>query len=376
MQRIGCSWLVWEWTHSAFWIGVLASADLLPVLIVSPFAGVAADRWDRLRLNTIAQLLASVNAVLIALLLAIGHLSLFGVVAMTAIQGILTAATQPSRLAMVQQMVSRDDVGTAVGLNSASVSLARLIGPALGGAIMLHADVIWVFVANAAVTVLFVLVLLRLKLMLRQSTDAPRSFYLEMIDGFIHVARTSSLRLILLTMVFGGMLVRATMELIPAFAAKTFEDVTGLAVLTGAAAIGALIAGLTIGRSTPSRLFYGVLLWWSLGGIAMVILAQAESQMIAIVASMVLGASVTRGQITTQTFVQLTTPDGLRGRALSLHGLVARGSPALGALLIGYLGDKFGLEHTVLYASCLLFALMLAMILPIRRAGRTVQDEF
>jgi MFS family permease len=115
MQRIACSWLIWDWTHSAFWLGILSAGDLLPSVVVGPFAGVAADRWDRLRQNMLAQAVSAVLAALTAILLATGRLGLVGMVLLITAQGTLSAAIQPARLAMVQQMVAREDMGTAPG---------------------------------------------------------------------------------------------------------------------------------------------------------------------------------------------------------------------------------------------------------------------
>src|SRR6266568_3227127 len=140
MQRIACSWLVWDWTHSAFWLGILSAADLLPVVAIGPFAGVAADRWDRVRQNMLAQLASALLAVLTAALLATHHLGLIGLVLLITAQGTLTAVVQPARLAMVQQMVPRDDLGAAVALNSVIVNLTRLLGPAVAGVMILYTD--------------------------------------------------------------------------------------------------------------------------------------------------------------------------------------------------------------------------------------------
>lgn len=105
MQRIACSWLIWDWTGSAFWLGVLAAGDLLPVVVVAPFAGVAADRWDRLLQNRIAQAISAGLALLLAGLLLADALNIVTLIACVTLQGTLIAAVQPARLAMIQQMV-------------------------------------------------------------------------------------------------------------------------------------------------------------------------------------------------------------------------------------------------------------------------------
>lgn len=375
MQRIACGWLVWEWTESAFWLGILAAGDLLPVVVIGPFAGVAADRWNRLRQNMQAQVASAVLAILIAALLAKGQLGLLGLILLITLQGTLTAAIQPARLAMVRQMVPRKDLGTAVALNSVNVNLARLIGPAIAGLMIVHLDIIWVFVANALVTLAFVLILARLSLTPQQKSPVSRSFLGEMAEGFVHVVATPALWLILLTMLLGGAVVRSMIELMPAIAVLTYPgSATGLALLTGAAAFGAVISGLTIRQRTATRLLYEVMLWWSVGGVAAVLLTQTRIAIVAVIAAMLVGAATTRALISTQTFVQITTPTYLHGRVLSLHGLIARASPALGALGIGFCADRIGLAMTTLIAASMLVLSFLLLARLIQDAAASVRE--
>ncbi|WP_020651396.1 MFS transporter [Massilia niastensis] len=375
MQRIACSWLIWDWTHSAFWLGILAAGDLLPTVAIGPFAGVAADRWDRLKQNMLAQVVSAVLAVLTALLLATDRLGLIGLVLLITAQGALSAAIQPARLAMIQQMVAREDMGTAVALNSVHVNLTRLLGPAVAGAMILYVDVVWIFVVNAVVTAIFVLILARLRLAPHVKRAHSGSFFGEMRDGFVHILRVRPLRLILLVMLCGGVMVRAMMELIPAIAAGSFaDDATGLAVLTGAAACGAVTSGLTMGRGRAAQLLQGVLWWWGLGALAAIVLAWSRSPMLAVAAAVVMGFGITRSLVSTQTFVQLTTPDALRGRVLSMHGLIARGSPALGALVIGFAADRVGLPHAVEVSAGALLVLLLLLAPRVRSAARGVEE--
>lgn len=375
MQRIACGWLVWSWTHSAFWVGILAAGDLLPVVAIGPFAGVAADRWDRLRQNLAAQIALALLAVLTAVLLGTGHLGLLGIVLLTTVQGTLTAIIQPARLAMVQQLVPRQNLGTAVALNSVNINLARLLGPAFAGAMIVHLDIVWVFVANAAASFVFVMVLLRLRLTPQARRPSGLSFLGEMTEGFFHILRTRPLWLIMLMMLTGGSMVRAMVELMPAIAPQTFpQDATGLAVLTSAVACGAVVSGLTMSAGKPARLLYGVLLWWGLGAVAATALVHATSPITAVIAAVALGSTITRGLVSTQTFIQLATPDSLRGRVLGVHGLIARGSPALGALVIGFAADRVGLARAA-SACAVVFTLSLLLFIPLARmAAQEVQD--
>ena len=363
MQRIAASWLVWDWTGSAFWLGVLAAADLLPVVAVGPFAGVAADRWDRLHQNRLAQVASAAIALALAVLLATDTLGLGLLITIAAVQGVLVAAVQPARLAMVQQMVPREDLTVAVAMNSATVNLARLVGPALAGVLIASSEILWVFLLNAAVTVIFVGILGRLRLDRREGPPACGSLLVQMREGFQHVLRAGDLRATVTLLLLGGILVRSVLELVPAISAQTFTDAaTGLAVLTAAAAAGALASGLTVRERTTEQLASGLPWWWLAGALAATVLIQSSSPLVAALAAALTGGAITRCLVATQTCIQLSTPDGLRGRVLSIHGLIARGSPAIGALAIGYAGDRMGLATAVTAAAMCMMACVAAFI--------------
>lgn len=375
MQRIACGWLVWEWTHSAFWLGLLSAADLLPVFVIGPFAGVAADRWDRLKQNRMAQCVSAVVAALTAVLLLLDLLGLAGVMLSVMVQGALSAAIQPARLAMVQQMVQREDLSTAVALNSVNVNLARLLGPAVAGAMILHMDIAWIFVFNAIVTALFVGVLAHLRITMHLKDGQAETFWRELKEGYAFIARTHALWLILFVMLCGGGIVRAMVELMPAIAAGIFtHGASGLAFLTSATALGAVVSGLTMRSGASSGILTRVLLWWGIGGVAAIVLTQVELAISAVLSALVIGAAVTRGLVATQTFVQLYTPDALRGRVLGVHGFIARGSPAIGALAIGYLADQVGLSFAVELAGSLLI-LLLILLVPFARSAVSKLDS-
>lgn len=374
MQRIACSWLVWEWTHEAFWLGVLSAADLLPVFLIGPFAGVAADRWDRLRQNRLVQSVSAVIAALTAVLLFFDRLGLLGVVLSVAAQGMLSAAIQPARLAMVQQMVSREDLSTAVALNSVNVNLARLLGPAVAGVMILYGDIAWIFLFNAMVTTLFVWVLARLHLDRPSLTDQTTGIWRELRDGYTFITRTQASWLMLLVMLCGGAIVRAMVELMPAIAAGLFANgASGLALLTSATALGAVASGLAIRSSRTSGMLWAVLWCWVIGGVAAIVLTQTRHAGLAVLAAIAIGAAVTRGLVVTQTFVQLSTPDALRGRVLGVHGVIARGSPAIGALAIGYLADRVGLALAVELSAGLLILTLILLSPFVRSASRKLR---
>ena len=115
-QRIAAGWLVWEWTGSGFWLGVLAMADLAPVVLIGPFAGVLADRWPRLTVNRVFQSAMALLAATLAFLIWQELIGLGLLVALIGLSGVIASLGQPARLALVQELVPREDVGAAVAI--------------------------------------------------------------------------------------------------------------------------------------------------------------------------------------------------------------------------------------------------------------------
>lgn len=350
MQRIACSLVVWDLTHSATWLGALAAADLLPTVIVGPLGGAAADRWNVLTLNKVCQAMLAAVAAIVATLIYFDLLPLWSLMCAVVVQGCVIALGQPARMTIVQELVGRDDVARAVAINSMNVNLARLIGPALAGVLVVQFDVIWVFILNAAATLAFVGVLGWISPAAQTVRNKPDGNVLvEIAEGFQYVASNEGMRRMLLLLLAGGIFVRAIAEMLPAFVAGTSSQAaTGLALLTSAMAFGSVMAGLTMNMYlVQSRLPFQVTVAWLSSAIAAMAFALGDSLWTLALFAIAMGYLSSVSLVATQTYIQLAAPISLRGRALSIHGLIFRASPSLGALALGFASDMFGLAIPV-----------------------------
>src|SRR6185437_13169178 len=138
MQRFSVGWLAWELSHSPTWLGIVAVADLMPTLLLSPLAGVLADRHDRVRLVSLTQILAMAQAALLALLTYSGAITIASLLALTLALGVINAVNQPARLALIPNLVDRASLPSAVALNALVFNGARFVGPAITGPIVYH----------------------------------------------------------------------------------------------------------------------------------------------------------------------------------------------------------------------------------------------
>jgi predicted MFS family arabinose efflux permease len=368
MQRIATGWLAWELTGSGAWLGLVAFADLFPTAIIGPIAGAAADRWDRLRVTKVSQVLSCLQALALFALTATGHITIELLVALTGFQGIVTAFNQPAQLALIPALLPRSDLPSAVAVNSIIFNLARFIGPALAGILIATAGVAAAFAANAATFVVFLAALARIRLApVAARTSKRPAFTTELVEGFRYIFAHPGLRAIFLLMLAASVGARPVVELLPGFAARVFSSgIGGLAAMTSSVGIGAVVAGVWLGgRGSGIGLTRLVLTHSLLLAISIIVFTATDELWVAIPALIAAGFSMSTSGIGTQTLIQLAVDESFRGRALSFHGLVFRGGPALGALAMGAASEALGLRAPL--AAGALLGLVAAALLWRRR---------
>ena len=348
MQRLGVGWLSWELTESAAWLGAVAFADLFPAVLVAPIGGSAADRWDRLRLTKISQVLSLLQAVALFGLTVSGLITIEILFALTLFLGIVTAFHQPVRMALVPSLVRREYLPTAVALSSISFNLARFIGPAFAGVVILAFGTGATFGLNALSFAVFLWALGRVRI---ENTVTPRQqdrpgLVREFGDGVRYVASHAGVAPILMILIVVCLGIRPFQELLPGFADHVFgggADI--LAVLTCATGVGAVVGGLWLAqRGGPSGLTKLILIATVIQALSMFVFVATDSLWVAVPAVTVAGLGMTMTGIGVQTLMQLTVDASVRGRVLSIFGLTFRGMPALGALIMGAASESVGLR--------------------------------
>ena len=348
MQRVGVGWLTWELTESAAWLGAVAFADLFPAVLVAPIGGSAADRWDRLKLTKINQVLSLLQAVALFGLTVSGLITIEILFALTLFLGIVTAFHQPVRMALVPSLVRREYLPTAVALSSISFNLARFIGPAFAGVVILAFGTGATFGLNALSFAVFLWALGRVRI---ENTVTPRQqdrpgLVREFGDGVRYVASHAGVAPILMILIVVCLGIRPFQELLPGFADHVFgggADI--LAVLTCATGIGAVVGGLWLAqRGGPAGLTKLILIATVIQALSMFAFVATDSLWVAIPAVTAAGLGMTVTGIGVQTLMQLTVDASVRGRVLSIFGLTFRGVPALGALIMGAASESVGLR--------------------------------
>ncbi|MDX1540327.1 MAG: MFS transporter [Geminicoccaceae bacterium] len=345
MQRIGVGWLAWELTGSATVLGLVAFADLFPAVVIGPLGGALADRGDRRRMMFVAQSLNMAQALVLFVLTASGLITIELLVALVLFSGIVIGFNQPARLALVPSLVPRADLGTAVAINAIVFNGARFIGPALAGLLIVQVGIASVFLGNALSFLAFLFALTRLELPAPPVGRKGVSTVLaEIGDGIRYAARHPGIGPLLLLHLVLALGVRPFVELLPGFASEVFEGGAGvLAVLSSTIGIGAIAGGLWLAQLRPP--ITGVVLAAAVA-LSLVVLAFALAPAYPLAVALVglAGAGMLIAGAGAQTVVQTAVEEGMRGRVMSLYGLILRGGPALGALAMGAAADLVGLR--------------------------------
>ena len=373
VQRMAVGWFAWELTGSGTWLGLVAFADLAPAVVVAPVAGAFADRVDRLKAVRFVQYAHMFQAIGLALFTLAGWMTIERLFCFALLQGALQGVHQPFRQALVGTIVDRREIAAAIGINSTIWNSSRMIGPAISAAIILYYGVGVTFVVNA---LSYIPMLAGLYLIVaRQPVSGKKSLMdvpSEILEGVRHVAGHRLIGPLLVLLFAVSFFGRAVAELLPGFAGAVFGmDADGLAMLTAGAGFGSLLSGIWLSRRGRLR-GLGDILTASIFLIFVTQTAFAASPDIATAAAVfvVWGFLLNACGIIVQSLVQAEVPDSIRGRVVSLYGILWLGTPAVGAFIMGAVADFVGFRWPVATAAAAIlaaFALSLALRQRFRR---------
>jgi MFS family permease len=360
VQRLAVGWLTWQLTHSGFWLGMVAFADLFPALIVGPFAGVLADRFDRTRILRVTQTISLLQAATFWLAYEGGHVNVYIVFALTLGLGINAAITQPARLALIPQLVRSEDMNTALALNSVLFNSARFIGPMVAGLILSVSDLGKTFLFNAFSYLAMIAALIYMKPLPRRTAVSAHSVLHDLGQGVRYCAGHGSIGPLLLMIGVVAIFARPIADLLPGFAGHVFNrGEQGLVWLTSAMGVGSIVAGVWLAqRASVTGLPAITLVSIVVTGCSLVAFAATSRFVLALVLVLIASGAISVCGTATQTLVQRIVDEDKRGRVMSLWGLIFRGAPALGVLMMGALSDWFGLAAPIIGGAlvCIVFA--------------------
>jgi MFS family permease len=363
MQSAAMSWLVYRITGSALLLGVVAFASQVPSFFIAPFAGVLADRWNRHRMVLGIQILAMLQALLLAILVITGVINKWEIIALSVFSGIIGGFDIPTRQAFVPELIENpEDLPNAIAMNSMIFNGARMAGGLFAGMIIAVAGEGICFGINAASYLAIIAALLLMRLSPRSIPAHNGAVLAGIKDGILYSYRVVPIRIILLMLAFIGLVGMPYAVLLPVFA----KDILGGGPLTygflvGAVGVGALCGAIFLASRRSARglgrimtaaviifgggviaFSFSTVLWFSL---AMLLLAGFGM--------MVQMASV-------NTILQTIVDDDKRGRVMSLYTMAFMGMAPLGSLLVGSVAHSLGAPRAMQISGILCIAAAIA----------------
>ena len=347
MQRVAQSWLVLELTGSGSAVGAVTAAQFLPILLMAPFGGLIADRLDKRRVLYLTQTLAAATAAILGWLVITDTVELWMVFALALVHGMVGSFDNPARHAFVMEMVGRSRLTNAVGLNSVLVHTARVIGPAIGGVLIVTVGIGICFLINSVSYFFFIAALLLMRSAeIERSRPEPRRRR-QLRDALAYVRSKPVLFVPLAMMGVIGLLTYEFEVVLPLLARFTFDggaDTFGImfAVMGAGAVLGGLYTATRGDRPGRSmiRLAYAL-------AAVMTLTTIAPSLWVAYLSLFLVGMVATSFFTLGNAVMQLNSVPEMRGRVIALRSAAILGARPLGAPIVGWIGEHLGPRYAL-----------------------------
>jgi MFS family permease len=358
MQRVAQDWLVLTilTDHSAQAVGITTGLQFLPILLLMPYGGLIADRMPKRRLLMATQLALGLLALGLGTLVLTGVVQLWMVYGFALLLGAATALDNPARQTFVSEMVPREHLPNAVGLNSAAFNAARIVGPGMAGLLIAWIGTGPVFMINAASFGAVLISLSRMRTRELRITPAAVRAKGQLRDGLRYVAARPDIVLILV-IVFSVGTFGMNFQMTTAFVATSvFHKGAGEYGLLGSImAIGSLAGALLSARREKPQLRYVVGSAFAFGVFA-TIASHMPSYPLFAISLIPVGLSAITMMTSANTTVQMSVDPALRGRVMALYMAIFMGGTPIGAPIIGWIGGTFGARWSILVGGLIAIA--------------------
>lgn len=351
MQHIAISWLMYRLTGSAFMLGMTGFALQIPILLVSPVAGVWVDRYDRRALLLLTQALALAQALLLAVLTFAGLIQVWHLLAVSLFLGTVNAIANPSRGTFLLDMVERkENLPNAIALNSLIMNSARFIGPSIAGAVLAFAGEAWCFLLTALsyLALIVALAMMQLKPAVRQ--DKHEHWLEDLKQGFRYAFGFPPSRRLLLLVVAISLTTAPYQHMMPIFAGEVFGgDSRTLGILISCAGLGAFAGTAYLAGRTSLRGLSRVIIVASFcASIGLMLFSQSRLLWLSVFFMLPVGFGLIVTAASTNTILQSIADEGMRGRVVSIYSTCFLGTPPIGNFIAGSVASHIGAPNTLL----------------------------
>lgn len=349
MDNVAEAWLVYRLTGSSLLLGTVAFAGQIPIFILGPVAGLAVDRFDRRSIIVATQVSSMILASILAFLTLTKRVTVWEVVVLACLMGVVNAFDVPARQSFLVEMVGREDLMNAIALNSSMFNSARVIGPSVAGILVASFGEGWCFFANAVSYIAVIAGLLMMRVQRSKIEPRGASPLEHILEGFRFVRNTPPIAALLLLTGAISMVALPYSVLMPIFAAKVLHgNARTLGVLMGATGVGALLGALVLASRTRLQgLGRLVAISCASFGTSLILFSLSRYYLLSVLLLVPVGFFVMVQMAATNTLIQSMVPDRLRGRTMAVYSMMFLGMAPIGALFSGTVAGRIGAPWTV-----------------------------
>lgn len=369
IQRITVPWLVYRLTGSVFLLGLVGFAGQIPTFLISPFAGVVIDRWNRHKILVITQVLALIQALVLALLFYEKSISVWHIAILSVFLGIINAFDMPARQSFVVDMIEKkEDLGNAIALNSSMVNSARLIGPSIAGVLISLTGEGMCFMINAVSYIFVITFLLMMKIKPRKIVVQDTNVFQKFKEGYKYTFGFIPIRYIILLLALVSLMGMPYTVLMPVFAKSILHGGSHtFGFLMGATGVGALIGAVYMASRKNAAGLENFIPWFAgIFGLGLILFSFSTNFILSMFLLLITGFGMLMQMTSSNTILQTIVDDDKRGRVMSFYTMAFMGTAPFGSLLAGSLASKVGAPNTLLIGgvACILGALIFMRKLP------------
>jgi MFS family permease len=353
MQTVAQAWLIYRLTGSGALLGLLGFVGQIPIFVLSPVAGLVADRWLRQRVVIATQTASMLLAFVLAALTMTGHLKgnvgVWEIIILATLLGIVNAFDVPARQSFLIEMVGREDLLNAIALNSSMFNLARVAGPAIAGFVVAVVGEGWCFLLNGVsyLAVIAGLFMMRIeKPMPGHDGTAPLE---KLREGFRFARHTKPIRALLALVSVVSFMGLPFTVLMPIFAVKILHGgASAYGTLMGAVGVGAMCGALILASRQELRGLGNIVAYAAVAmGASLLLFSSSHWYWISFTILILTGFGMMMQFTATNTLIQAMVPDQLRGRVMSIYSMLFLGMSPIGSLVAGWMADRIGAPITV-----------------------------
>lgn len=365
MQRVALSWLVYKLTSSALLLGVVNFASYIPLLIISPIAGVWIDRYPKIKIVIATQILSMIQALLLAFLVLSGRIEIWHVIVLSLFLGVINAFDVPGRQSSYINLIdNKEDLPNAIALNSVAFHLSRFIGPSVAGIIIAAFSEGICFLVNGLSYIPVIISLFMIRAVDDTKRGEEKHALEELKDGFKYISSKPALKNILLLVGAISFFGWSYTVLFPIFAKDILGgDALTFGFLNSATAVGAVIGAFyAASRKNLFGLERRSVFYAAVFGVALILFSFSKMFWFSIFFVALSGLGAMLHNTSANSYVQSVASGERRGRVMSFYALSHQGLIPIGSILLGWAASSYGAPTAMMAAGifCIISVLFLS----------------